>query len=152
MFYYFHYFKPATQRIMEINTPNWSVGLVEYITINDIDFAYLWHINMTSYFFKNNVANASDQTFRVLIRSMILIYNIVLLLLIEYHVKMTKQAQLCNGNHRLHISVLLWWPIIVSLKKCFRNDIYAGFFLMINSIHFWLLTAIQSPFKHILSF
>ena len=37
-FNYFLYFKAASQPIMKINTPNWSLGLVEYIINNDIDF------------------------------------------------------------------------------------------------------------------
>ena len=36
IFHYFLYFETTSQPIMEINTPNWSLGLVEYIKYKGI--------------------------------------------------------------------------------------------------------------------
>ena len=63
----------------------------------------------------------------------------------------TSTTPSCNGNHRLHISVSLWWPILVSLRNCFlKQNAGLNLFIMVDSTRSWLLTAIQSPFNHII--
>jgi len=47
IFYYFLQFKATSQLIMNINTPNWSLGLVEYIMYNDVIYIIVSH-RMTS--------------------------------------------------------------------------------------------------------
>ena len=58
IFYYLLYFKAMSQPIMKINTPNWSLGLVEYIIYNHIYFADVINFRI--------IANASVKTFCLL--------------------------------------------------------------------------------------
>ena len=56
IFHYLLYFETTSQPIMKINTPNWSLGLVEYIKYKNISFALLWRHDMTHKFQISNLS------------------------------------------------------------------------------------------------
>ena len=81
-----------------------------------------------------NVANASDLSFWVLIRSIIVQIEFVLLLFIEYTIQMTKKH---NAD--------------LQRKPPHSYTCFAIFFVSFR-LTSWLLTAIQSLFNHIFPF
>ena len=117
-FYYCLYFKAASKPIIKSNTPNWSLGLVEYIVYNNTDFAKLWRQCRQCFLIWH---------FECLLNQWKYLYNLSYCYSLNIIFKWQKiTTPSCNGNHRLHISISPWWPIFVSPRKLFWHKIDAS--------------------------